>query len=255
MIIINYVVFALFYNNGKPYMISPIFMIALIVSAFMLFYNFLPLKLDTKTDGYQLRLISNKANISAFNELLRVKSCEVSNTDPGETKIFEDITDYTAEINMVSYYNYLQVEDYANALKVLELNLKGKDKISDTLKIRLEAHKIFILLFTNEITKAKKYYEEEISQEDKRVISNSSMMECIRAYVLISGIIDISEGEVQYATSRVDSAFKKVEALRKPIEKKLYIAAVNKVKELHPKWTPIVENNKETVKKNNIDEE
>lgn len=244
VVIVSWVLYSLFIKK----LIGPIMLVVLITTACMLFYNILPLQLDNKTDGYQLAVISKKENIEAFNELLRVKSCEVSNKEPGETKVFDQITEYTSEINMVTFYKYLEEEKYSDALKVINLNLNKDAKINDTLKAKYEAQKLFILLFTNQLEDAKKMYE-DISSEDKKVISNCSSMECLRAYVLISSIIDPAESEVQYATSRVDSVFKRVEALRKPTEKKYYIEAVRKVKEQHPNWNPTIVESKENKNK------
>lgn len=235
IIVISWCIYSVFHSI----LVGPLFLVVLITTACMLFYNILPIQLDNKTDGYQLKLVSKKENLEAFNEHLRVVSCELSNKDPGETKVFNEITEYTAEINMVKFYKYFEEENYVEAIKILNINLNKDGKLSDTYKAKYEAHKLFILLFTNKLTEAKEMYE-TLSSESKKIICNCSSMECLRAYILISSMIDPSESEVQYATSRVDSVFKRVEALRKPAEKKYYVEAVRKVKEQHPNWNPTI---------------
>lgn len=218
--------------------------IVAISSGSLLFYNFVPLQLDNKNDGYQLSIASKPSNLKAFNESLRVRACEVSNVDPGEVKIFDEITDYTSKINMVSYYKYLEEENYTAALDLLNKILNGNEKISDTLKNDVSTHKLFILLYTNKIDEAKKYYEEVLTQDDRRFLSNSKKFLYIRTYILVSAILDVSESEIQYATSRADRSYKRVDPLRKDVEAKLYKGSLKIAKELHPNWELVVKDEK-----------
>lgn len=219
-------------------------LISSIVAGILLVYNFLPVPLDCKTDGYSLRLVAKKQDVEAYNELLRLKSCEVLGKDPGDIKVFEKVTDLSSEINLLTIYKYLGEEKYENALKVIDISLKNTETLSNKIEIRLIAQKLFIYIFLNRMDEAKSYYS-TISQDQKRDISNDLSMESIRAYILISAALDLSESEVQYATSRVDSAYKKAEEGRKEIEKRLYKETLEFVKKLHPKWNLVITNNKE----------
>ena len=105
------------------------------------------------------------------------------------------------------------------------------------------AQKLYILIYLNNIEKAKKFYE-DLAPEDKRYISNSNKLVFIRTYVLISGTLDPAESEVQYATSKADKAYKRVDALKKDVEAKLYKNSVKRIKELHPNWTPVIKDEK-----------
>lgn len=223
--------------------LSAISLLVAVAAGCVLFYNFLPMELDNKTDGAQLKIVSKPANLIAYNESLRVKACEISGENPGEVKVFDEITNYTANINMVTTYKYLGEENYSEALKLINHILENEDKISESLRLEMVAQKLYILLYTQQIEKAKKYYE-DISPEDKRFISNSNRLVYIRTYVLISAIIDPAESEVQYATSKADKAYKKVEALKKPVEALLYKNAVRRTKELHPTWEPVIKDEK-----------
>ena len=53
---------------------------------------------------------------------------------------------------------------------------------------------------------------------------------------MVNYILENSEGEVQYTTSRANAAYKKVESGRKEIEKTLYKNALVKVRKKHPTW-------------------
>lgn len=232
---------AIMYVNfqGKDNTISSLSLLTAVSFGCLLFYNFLPIELDNKTDGAQLKIVSKSANVAAFNEALRVQACEITGEEPGDVKLFDEITNYTANINMVSAYKFLAEENYSDALKIINHILEAENNISERLRLEMVAQKLYILLYTQQIEKAKKYYE-DVSPEDKRFISNANGLVFIRTYILISAILDPAESEVQYATSKADKAYKKVEALKKETEGKLYKNAVRRVKELHPNWEPVV---------------
>lgn len=236
---------AIMYVNfqGKDNTVSSLSLLAAVSFGCLLFYNFLPIELDNKTDGAQLKIVSKSANVAAFNEALRVQACEITGEEPGDVKLFDEITNYTANINMVSAYKFLAEENYSEALKIVNHILEAENNISERLRLEMVAQKLYILLYTQQIEKAKKYYE-DVSPEDKRFISNANGLVFIRTYILISAILDPAESEVQYATSKADKAYKKVEALKKETEGKLYKNAVRRVKELHPNWEPVVKDEK-----------
>lgn len=236
---------AIMYVNfqGKDNTISSLSLLTAVSFGCLLFYNFLPIELDNKTDGAQLKIVSKSANVAAFNEALRVQACEITGEEPGDVKLFDEITNYTANINMVSAYKFLAEENYSDALKIVNHILEAENNISERLRLEMVAQKLYILLYTQQIEKAKKYYE-DVSPEDKRFISNANGLVFIRTYILISAILDPAESEVQYATSKADKAYKKVEALKKETEGKLYKNAVRRVKELHPNWEPVVKEGK-----------
>jgi hypothetical protein len=242
LIIAGAIIYVLFQKNTKT-IISPCALLATVSFACLLFYNFLPMELDNKTDGYQLKIVSKKANIEAYNESLRVKACEITGENPGEVKMFDEITSYTASVNLVTAYNRLAKDDYEGALKIINNIYDHQDDISEPLRLEMLAQRLYIYLYLNNIDKATKIYE-DMSLEDKKFISNSKKLVFIRTYVLISAILDPAESEVQYATSNADRAYKRVEPLKKEVEAKLYKNAVKRVKELHPNWEAVVKDEK-----------
>lgn len=230
---------------------APLSLYLVLVFGIMLFYNIIPTKLDSITDGYQMKICSKKSNIPAFNESLRIRSCNILGIDPGETIVFDEVTDYTFEINLVEVYKLLAKNDYASAYKILDKMYKLRESLNASNKAKLIGQMIYILLINPNnlanVELAKKIYYSEITSEEKRDVSNASYIETIRAYILISGILELSETEVQYATSRANSAYRKVESGRKDIEKVLYQNALKLVKEKHPKWELVI-NNKQAEK-------
>ena len=234
---------------------APLSLYLVLVFGIMLFYNIIPTKLDSITDGYQMKICSKKSNIPAFNESLRIRSCNILGIDPGETIVFDEVTDYTFEINLVEVYKLLAKNDYVGAYIILDKMYKLRESLNASNKAKLIGQMIYILLIDPNnlanVELAKKIYYSEITSEEKRDVSNASYIETIRAYILISGILELSETEVQYATSRANSAYRKVESGRKDIEKVLYQNALKLVKEKHPKWELVI-NNKQAEKEKEV---
>lgn len=234
---------------------APLSLYLVLVFGIMLFYNIIPTKLDSITDGYQMKICSKKSNIPAFNESLRIRSCNILGIDPGETIVFDEVTDYTFEINLVEVYKLLAKNDYVGAYIILDKMYKLRESLNASNKAKLIGQMIYILLIDPNnlanVELAKKIYYSEITSEEKRDVSNASYIETIRAYILISGILELSETEVQYATSRANSAYRKVESGRKEIEKVLYQNALKLVKEKHPKWELVI-NNKHVEKEKEV---
>ena len=114
--------------------------------------------------------------------------------------------------------------------------IASKDKIDRPTYCDVVSQKMFIVLLNQDYETAKKYYDEHINQDERRYISNELSMPSIRAYMLISSILDISEHEARYAKSRVNKALKRTLAGRIEVEKELYQLALNKVDQVRPEW-------------------
>lgn len=207
-----------------------------VLSSMIALYNLVPIKLDTMTDGYRLVLISKEANVAAYNELLRVEDLERNGKDVGELKVFEEITEFTANLNLFSVYKYLDEGKYDEAEKIVDLNLTGGKKLEPNTYKRLISQKLYIELMTKEPEEARKVYDEIANDDVRRFIANDKSMESIRAYILISGILEKSQGEVNFAIANKAKALKRTLEKRAKYEEKLYDLALNKVYEAHPKW-------------------
>ena len=206
------------------------------ISSMMALYNFVPVKLDSMTDGYRLTLITKKVNVEAYNELMRIQNLQREGKEVGEVKVFDEITDFTTQLNLITIYEYLSKKEYDKAKELIEKNLTDPDKVSRTTRFRLIAQKLYINILTMDLEDAKKYYEEEVGDDIRRFISNDISMESVRAYVLIAGMLDESYGEVEFANNRKPKAMKRALASRAKIEEQLYNEAFDKVMNAHPDW-------------------
>ena len=220
----------------ETHWLRPAALLFVLISSMLAFYNFVPFKLDSMTDGYRLRLFTKPVNIEAYNKMLEIQEEQRLGKTVENIPVFEEITEYTAEINMVAMYKFLQEEDYENAMVILNKLLENKKVLNINDYNRLIAQKLYLVILTQPIEEAKKLYDEICPIEIRRFIANDTSMPAIRAYVLIAGMIEDSEGEVNFAKSKVEKAKKRALASEIKTEEVLLEKAFNYVYENHPKW-------------------
>ena len=102
--------------------------------------------------------------------------------------------------------------------------------------IRARAQKIYINLINKGLDEAKAYYDKEVPVSERREISNDISMQSIRAYLLMSGLLDKSRSECVIALNNVYKAFKKTPKNRQATELALFNEALDKVIAAHPDW-------------------
>ena len=212
------------------------FLLTMGATGLMIFvYNILPFKLDSITDGYRLTKVTNPKNREAFNELLKVEY-DISQGKEVDVKVFKEITNYTADLNLNKVYSLLDAKKYDEAVALLDDIINARENVSRHVYIRAKAQKVYIHLMNDDIEAAMAYYDNEVPVSERREIADDNAMACIRAYILMAGLLDKSRSEVVIAINKVDKAIKKTPSNRKPIETQLFNDALKKVNDLHPKW-------------------
>ena len=201
----------------------------------ILFYNIVPLRIDSMTDGYRLTMVSNPKNRAAFNELLRVEY-EMQQGNKVEVKLFDEITNFTADLNLNKVYALLDEKKYVEAEEILDKIIDAKQGIDYKVYIRARAQKIYINLLNKDLESAKAYYDKEVPVSERREISNDISMQSIRAYLLMSGLLDKSRSECIIALNNVYKAFKRTPKNRQGTELALFNEALEKVVAAHPDW-------------------
>ena len=202
----------------------------------ILLYNILPIHIDSMTDGYRLTMVSNPKNKAAFNELLRVEY-EISQGNTNvEVKVFDEITNFTADLNLNRVYALLDKREYRAAEEILDKIIEAKEEVSEKVYIRARAQKIYINLYTRNLEEAKEYYEKEVPVSERREISNDVSMASIRAYLLMSGLLDKSRSECIIALNNVYRAFKHTPKNRQHTEITLFNEALEKGVAALPDW-------------------
>ena len=224
-------------NDGKvlkdvAYSLLTIGAIGLVI----LIYNIIPMRVDSITDGYRLTMVSNPKNKAAFNELLRVEYEIAQGNDNVEIKIFDEITNFTADLNLNRVYTLLDKKIYDEAEQILDKIIAAKENVSSKVYIRARAQKIYINLVNKDLESAREYYDKEVPVSERREISNDVSMASIRAYLLMSGLLDKSRSECIIALNNVYRAFKHTPKNRQEIEITLFNEALDKVITAHPDW-------------------
>ena len=235
--IIVMVVFSLFRSHESD-ILKDVAYFALTVGAIglvILFYNIVPFRIDSMTDGYRLTMVSNPKNRAAFNELLRVEY-EMQQGNAVEVKVFDEITNFTADLNLNKVYALLDEKKYAEAEEILDKIIAAKDGVDAKVYIRARAQKIYLNLITKDLDEARAYYDKEVPVSERREISNDVSMASIRAYLLMSGLLDKSRSECIIALNNVYRAFKKTPKNRQKTEVVLFNEALDKVVAAHPDW-------------------
>ena len=208
----------------------------IILSSMLALYNLFPIKLDTMTDGYRLVLLSKPANVEAYNEMLKAEDLERNGQPVTDLRVFEDITEFTASINLFSVYRNLENNELDEAEKIVDMMLKDPKKLEPYTHYRLISQKLYITILTKSVEDAKKVYDDLADDKIRRFIANDASMESVRAYLLISGILEKSQAEVKYAINKKAKAMKRTVKQRAILEEKLFNIALDKVYEVHPNW-------------------
>ncbi|MCD8204263.1 MAG: hypothetical protein LUC16_00330 [Coprobacillus sp.] len=225
------------------------FLIIGVIGAVIVIYNILPFRLDTMTDGYKLTMTSNKINCQAYNALLKSEYYILQGAESVELPTFEQITDFTADLNLNKVYLLLDDKKYEEAETLLDQIINSKENVTEKTYIRTSAQKIYINIMYKSIDEAKEYYA-TVSPEIRRLISTDKSMPCVRAYLVMSGVLDRSQSECLQAIKSTDKAFKATPENRQHTELVLFNEAILKVDELHPEWGLKSHLLKESSKKN-----
>ena len=220
----------------KGQWLIPASILFILISSMIAFYELVPLRLDCENDGYRMRLFASSINVKAYNEMLNIQEMQRQGKTIKNVTIFTEITEYTAECNLYGIYVYLGQENYKKAEEIINILLDHKNKLSTTDTNRLIAQKLYVEILTKPLEEAKKTYDEITTSEVRRFIANDVSMEAIRAYILIAGMIEGSQGEVTYAQSRIKKAKKRALPSQIEVEEKLTKQAVDYVYKNHPKW-------------------
>ncbi|MFA5421354.1 MAG: hypothetical protein WC344_00965 [Bacilli bacterium] len=201
------------------------------IGGMMMLYNIVPFKLDALTDGYRLTLFTKNINIVAYNELMLVENGDGTFVP----RIFEEITDFTSEVNLIAVYRNIKEKNFVEAENILDNIIKNEKSTSNATHSRAIAQLLFLKIMNESLESAKEHYA-TIPSSVQRFISNDLSMPSLRAYLLIAGLMDDSQGEVMFALDRKKRALKYTASGIADIEDSLFKEALDKVNIAHPDW-------------------
>ena len=213
-----------------------VFMIAILTVGGMFYlYDLFPARIDSVTDGYLLLLLAKPANKEAYNNLLLAEEAAFYGNPLPETPVYDELTDFTASLNLLTVYRLLSEGKPLEALPIIEKSLKEEAQVSASVTYHARSLKLNILLEQENRDKGKKFYE-ELDEQTKKYIADLSDLTALRSYLLIASFVEGSESESNYAIDKAEKAIKACEANYKETEKSLLQLDVDLTRSAHPSW-------------------
>jgi hypothetical protein len=209
--------------------------IILAVAGMIYVYDIFPAPLDAKNDGYLLTILTNETNKEAYNQILIAEDKMANGLPVGDTPVYDSVTNFTSRVNDVTLYQRLGQGNYEGALAILEKTIACKDKVSENIYEEAITQKTALYLMARPFEEAKQFYI-DLPLADKKHLASLSTSADVRAYVLVSGLVDESENEVKEALNHSYSALKKSGVDKKPIELTLLNRSIDLVHQKHPEW-------------------
>lgn len=184
-------------------------MVVATVGGCMGIYNYFPAKLDSVNDGYRLVLLRKKVNIEAYNVRLGIEAREYFNEAYEEPKVFEEITDFTAQVNNETAMYKFSNGETESALEILDKLFADEKKISKNTLRDIKINKAFIYFLTKDLESAKELIN-SFDEETNTYITNCKSLGAIRTYILYIGLIEKSKSEIEFALGRIKKFKEKV---------------------------------------------
>ncbi len=206
------------------------------VGGMIFLYDYFPATLDSVTDGCLMMITGKNVNRIAYNNMLLAEEAAENGTELPEVPVYEEVTDFTYRLNLVSVYNAIKKGNYREAIRILDLSISTEKGLSQSLIRDARAMKLSLLLGRVETINEGKALYNDLDDETKKYIGTLSTIPSVRCYLLISGLVEESESEANYAIDKVDKAIKSAEKFAVEEEKKLVEEDVALVSKAHPGW-------------------
>ena len=183
---------------------------------------------DTLNDGYRLISLKNKINIEAYNEKLKLEANEYKGIKNTEFKIFEEITDFTAQVNLETALKKFSEKDYDEAINIIDSCLSKPQKISHNTKTTLLLNKIFISYISKGSEEGTKLYK-ELDEETKEIVKKCKTLESIRVYSLYIAFEQKSKSEIKYAVNKARKMYDRLTVGESAKEIALMVETIKKI--------------------------
>ncbi|MBP5091250.1 MAG: hypothetical protein J6328_01655 [Bacilli bacterium] len=200
-------------------------------------YNYFPAHLDNVTDGYRMILLSKPINKEAYNRHLQNEYRAAMGLPLPPIPVYDDVTDYTAAVNMDKVYQLLRAGKYGEAILVVQKTLDTEERVSESTANEAMAMKLSLVLLTTRRDGGLTYYEENVENPQRKYLATLPDASALRAYLLVAGVLEGSETETNYALERAPKIMRRVPDSKKDVENKLLSLTLQRIKTLHPTWT------------------
>lgn len=198
-------------------------------------YDIFPAALDAKNDGYLLTVLTNQTNIQAYNDLL-VSEYRLATGQPLlESKVYDKVTNFTSRINAIATAKAIDEDDFGKAIDIIDKTIASKASVSSSIYEDACAQRVSLLMLSGRFEEGKKEYI-DLPLEIKKHIASMSTPAAVRAYILVSGLVDESKGELENALGRVNAVLKKGSEETRDSDARLIKKAIKQVLEAHKDW-------------------
>ena len=223
-------------KQGAPLAWLQVLSLTMLSVGLMVFiYDLFPAHIDSENDGFLLTLIGKPANRYAYNNILLQRYAATFGKEAPEPVVYQEITEYTAALNIISVTHLLVEGKSKEAEAILAYHLDPEAHIPASVRNEAMAYKLAILLERKEKGPGKKYYD-ELSDADRRYIAEMTTMPALRCYVLIAAYVENSQDECNYAIDKVGRVLKTCLPEVLEAEKTLIDSEVREIREQHISW-------------------
>lgn len=209
-------------------------LVILTVGGMIIVYDYLPFRLDSNTDGYLMMLLSKPINKVAYNNMLLAEEATYLGKPLPDVPVYDEVTDFTYNLNNVTVYSLVSKGEIKQAIRILEKAISSEKGLSKSLVKEAKTFKLSLLL-TYYFNEGKAFYD-TFEDEDKKYISSLSSASALRCYLLVSGLIEDSETEANFAIDKVEKVYKGVNPAFLPLEKKLVEENISATMAKHASW-------------------
>ena len=231
--------YSVFTREGAPSIqnnIAYFLIVMMAVGGVIVFYNIIPFQLDSMTDGYRLRLVSGKNNIAAFNKMLLGETSTGEEVEEGQEEV---VSSFSGDLKLNQVYVCLNDDNYVEAESLIDSIIessKTDKKMSRKVIFEAKANKVFLVFVNNSLEVSKEYFDANLSLQDRKELSEENSLPFLRAYVLVSALLDRSHSECFRSLDKVYKAYKRTTPERRLLESKLFNKALELVNEKYPDW-------------------
>jgi len=209
--------------------------IVLAIGGVIFLYNYFPARLDVETDGYRMTILNKPINKEAYNDML-LSSYNLSIGKPtGVSKIYEDVTDFTCEFNLVKVYEKLKQKDFGGAIVLLQKTIDSPNYISGNNRTFATILKLSIIILTTKKEDGKVFYQ-TIDDTYRRTIAELGSSVALRTFILIQGVLEGDWDETKYGLEKAAKFMDRCPDYAKEEEKTLYQFGLERIASLHPTW-------------------
>lgn len=207
------------------------------IGGIFVLYNYLPVRLDSTTDGYRYTLLVKKVNIDAYNAKLTIQFDLLLGKEIEEYPQFDEITDFTAEVNSLKIYdNLLNKNDFDGSIEILDKIINFDGKIRGETKTKAKIWKLFILLKYKKYEDAKALFE-TFADDEKDYLKKDTSLSSLRTCIYFFGITENSYSLVDELSIKYLKAYKNEVGGFKELDKKLFdevIKEIELIKQTNP---------------------